>query len=94
MANRKMLKIGEASELLGVTPATLRAWERTGELLPARKSKAGTRCCLESDLLGVGNQSAPTVRYARVSTTKQKANLIDALTDDEAKPAAEQRSLL
>ena len=75
MANRKMLKIGEASELLVVTPATLRAWERTGELLPARKSKAGTRCYLESDLLGVGNQSAPTVRYARVSTAKQKADL-------------------
>ena len=49
---------------------------------------------MESNLLGVGNQSAPTVRYARVSTTKQKANLMDALTDDEAKPAAEQRSLL
>ena len=75
MANQKMLKIGEASELLGVTPATLRAWERTGELLPARKSRAGTRCYLESDLLGVGNQSAPTICYARVSTTKQKADL-------------------
>ena len=74
MANWKMLKIGEASELLGVTPATLRARERTGELLPARKSRAGTRRYLESDLLGVGNQSAPTVRYARVSTTKQKAD--------------------
>ncbi len=30
-------------ELLGTTPDTLRKWESTGELLPKRKTKGGTR---------------------------------------------------
>ncbi len=39
---RKLVKIGEAAALIGSTPATLRKWEATGELLPARKTKGGT----------------------------------------------------
>jgi len=37
------VKIGEAAALIGSTLATLRKWEATGELLPARKTKGGTR---------------------------------------------------
>lgn len=74
--NDKMIKVGAASEMLGVSPQTLRKWESTGELLPARKSKSGTRYYLISDILGVGNQSAPTICYARVSTSRQREDLI------------------
>ncbi len=37
------VKIGEAARLLGTKPDTLRKWESTGELLPHRKTKGGTR---------------------------------------------------
>jgi DNA-binding transcriptional MerR regulator len=42
MENR-LIKIGEAAKLLGATPDTLRKWEASGELIPARKTKGGTR---------------------------------------------------
>lgn len=48
---RKLVKIGEAAAMIGSTPATLRKWESTGELLPARKTKEGTRYYDVADLL-------------------------------------------
>jgi len=39
----RMIKIGKAAEILGVSIQTLHKWEETGELVPDRKSKAGTR---------------------------------------------------
>lgn len=39
----KLVKIGKAAEILGCSVDTLRRWERTGELLPTRKSAGGTR---------------------------------------------------
>jgi predicted site-specific integrase-resolvase len=50
-------------------------WEATGELLPARKTKGGTRCYAVCDLLGLSNADAPTVGNARVSSDDQKADL-------------------
>ena len=70
-----MVKIGVAADLLGTTPRTLRQWEETGELLPARKTRGGTRYYLMSDLLGAANESAPTIGYARVSGQRQKDDL-------------------
>ncbi len=70
----RLVKIGEAARLLGTKPVTLRKWERTGELLPARKSRAGTRYYAVSDLLGVANEAAPTLCHARVSRHAQKAD--------------------
>ncbi len=70
-----MVKIGAAAEMLGTTPRTLRQWEETGELLPARKTKGGTRYYLMADLLGMANESAPTIGYARVSGQRQKDDL-------------------
>jgi putative resolvase len=72
---KKLVKIGEAAALIGSTPATLRKWEETGELLPARKTKGGTRYYSVSDLLALGDVDALTVCYARVSSHDQKANL-------------------
>jgi putative resolvase len=72
---KRLVKIGEAAALLGVAIPTLRKWEATGELLPTRKTKGGTRYYAVSDLLGLGDADAPTVCYARVSSHDQKADL-------------------
>ena len=60
---KRLVKIGEAARLLGTEPATLRKWEKTGELLPARKTKGGTRYYNVAELLGLNNESAPTLSY-------------------------------
>lgn len=40
---KRYLKIGAAAELLGVAISTMRKWEVSGELIPARKTAGGTR---------------------------------------------------
>ena len=60
--------------MLGTKPVTLRKWERSGELLPVRKSRVGTRDHAVSDLLGVANEAAPTLCHARVSRPDRKAD--------------------
>jgi putative resolvase len=72
---KRLVKIGEASALLGVTPQTLRKWEETGELLPERRSKTGTRYYDVNKLAGINNEGQPTVCYARVSSHDQKEDL-------------------
>jgi len=72
---KRLVKIGEAAKLIGSTPGTLRKWEFSGELLPARKTKGGTRYYSVADLLSLGDQDAPTVCYARVSSQDQKDDL-------------------
>ena len=72
---KRLVKIGEASALLGVTPQTLRKWEETGELLPERRSKTGTRYYDINKLAGINNEGQPTVCYARVSSHDQKEDL-------------------
>ena len=73
--NTGLVKIGAAAELLGTSPSQLRKWERTGELLPARKTRGGTRYYSMADLLGLSNEAAPTICYARVSSYDQKGDL-------------------
>ena len=74
MSNR-LVKIGAAAQILGTTPGQLRKWEKTGELLPTRRTRGGTRYYAVSDLSGITNETAPTVCYARVSSYDQKADL-------------------
>ena len=71
----RLIKIGEAAKLLGVTVQTLRKWEASGELLPERKSESGTRYYDPNKLLGTSTSSAVTIGYARVSSHDQKADL-------------------
>jgi predicted site-specific integrase-resolvase len=71
----RLVKIGTAAELLGVSIETLRKWEATGELIPDRKSRGGTRFYDSSKLLALGDADSPTVCYARVSSHDQKADL-------------------
>lgn len=74
MSNR-FVKIGVAAELLGVSIDTLRKWEQTGELVPDRKSRGGTRFYDSSKLLALGDSETPTICYARVSSHDQKSDL-------------------
>jgi len=69
------VKIGQAAKLLGTVPGVLRKWEETGELIPARKTKGGTRYYNASELLGLDTSDHPTVGYARVSSHSQKEDL-------------------
>jgi len=72
----RLIKIGEAATLLGVSVQTLRKWERTGELTPDRKSQGGTRYYDMDRLLGQrGVETDLTVAYARVSRHDQKDDL-------------------
>ena len=72
---QRLVKIGEAAKVLGSSVAQLRKWEATGDLMPARRTKGGTRYYAISDLLGVKNGDSPTVCYARVSSHDQKSDL-------------------
>ena len=72
---KKLVKIGTASKILGTIPATLRAWEKNGELMPFRKTAGGTRYYSVSDLLSLNTSDVPTVCYARVSSHDQKKDL-------------------
>lgn len=72
---KRLVKIGEASRLLGISPGTLRKWELSGEITPARKSKGGTRYYAIEDLAGLNTSELPTLAYARVSSHDQKADL-------------------
>ena len=54
---KRLIRIGEAAALMGVSVQTMRKWERTGELRPTRKSQSGTRYYDRLDLLDVRNES-------------------------------------
>jgi len=72
----RLIKIGEAARLLGVSVQTLRKWERKGELVPDRKSEGGTRYYDRDHLLGRRNTEADlTIAYAGVSSHDQKDDL-------------------
>lgn len=72
---KRLVKIGEAARMLGTSPGTLRKWEASGEITPARKSKGGTRYYAVEDLVGLNASELPTLAYARVSSHDQKADL-------------------
>lgn len=65
-----LVKIGKAAEMLGVTPQTLLAWDRSGELVPDRRSSGGTRYYDVGKVMGLGNEDMPTIG------TKRRTELI------------------
>jgi predicted site-specific integrase-resolvase len=72
----RYIKIGEAAKLLGVTPQTVRRWEREGQVVPVRRSEGGTRYYDLNQLLGLKElETDLTVAYARVSSRDQKEDL-------------------
>src|SRR5437879_6520315 len=74
--SKRLVKIGEAARLLGASVVSLRKWEATGELLPARKTKGGTRYYDVAALMESNTSEAPTICYARVSSHDQKEDLV------------------
>lgn len=51
------LTIGEAAEVLGVSTATLRNWDRNGKLRPRRHPQNGYRIYLHEDLTAALNSA-------------------------------------
>jgi excisionase family DNA binding protein len=70
-----MLSIQEAAELLGVTPKTLRLWEKEGKIKSIR-TEGGHRRYAVSDLIGTKKENPLTIAYARVSSHDQKEDLV------------------
>ena len=69
-----MISMKEAAKLLGVTPKTLRTWEKDGKIKSTRTA-GGHRRYNVTDLIGNKKEGSVTVAYARVSTGEQKADL-------------------
>lgn len=69
-----MITIREASKLLGVTPKTLRLWEKEGKII-SHRNEGGHRRYNISDLLKGTKDNAITIAYARVSSNDQKEDL-------------------
>ena len=70
-----MYRIGDAARFLGVSPSTLRRWDREGKLKSVRVGR--DRLYPESLLLRVLGQESPNAVaiYARVSSHDQKKDL-------------------
>jgi len=72
----RFVKVGEAAKILGVTAQTLRRWERSGQLVPDKKTAGKTRYYNIDRLLGVNSkESTLTYAYAGVSSHDQKQDL-------------------
>jgi putative resolvase len=69
-----MITINEAAKILGVTPKTLRLWEKEGKIT-SHKTDGGHRRYNLQELLGGKKEKLLTVAYARVSSHDQKADL-------------------
>jgi excisionase family DNA binding protein len=69
-----MITIQEASKILGVTPKTLRLWEKEGKI-QSFKTDGGHRRYQLADLLSGTKNTDLTVAYARVSSHDQKNDL-------------------
>ena len=75
----KYYTINQFSEILGVTPQTLRNWDRSGKLPPHHTSGNGYRYYSHEQLNQVmnikPNLDRITIGYCRVSSNKQKDDL-------------------
>lgn len=75
VAAPRLVRIGEAARMLGVSVQGMREWHRTGELVPARITRGGTRYYALEQLTDPGKMAGRTVAYARVSSRDQRADL-------------------
>ena|SRR5271156_65111 len=75
----KFFSIQEAARALGVSPQTLRRWERNKKIAPSHRTAGGQRRYAVAQLQPIdhGNKTydRPTVAYARVSSHDQKEDL-------------------
>lgn len=72
-----MYTINKFAKLLGITPQTLRNWDKSGKLKPVHTSSNGYRYYSEEQLqeLNGSNKEKIVVGYCRVSSNKQKDDL-------------------
>lgn len=77
--SRKMVSILEAAQFLGVSPQTLRRWEREGRLVPDERTAGGRRrydlARLRPEQFHAPEVARQTIAYARVSSHDQKDDL-------------------
>jgi putative resolvase len=75
----KLITIQEAAAILGVSPQTLRRWEREGRGIPFQKTAGGQRrydlAKLHSQDVSSQEKKHLTLAYARVSSHDQKEDL-------------------
>ena len=75
------MRIGEAARMIGVSPFTLRRWEKVGKIQSVERSPGGQRLYDLAELADIARSRPPTgldrstLCYARVSTTGQRADL-------------------
>ncbi|PSR20963.1 MAG: IS607 family transposase [Sulfobacillus acidophilus] len=76
---RNLVNIRDAAQFLGVTPTTLRRWEREGRLLPDVRTPGGERrydlSRSQSMVQHSKSRDRKTVAYARVSRHDQQEEL-------------------
>lgn len=77
------LSIHKVAIILGVTPQTLRKWDESGYFVPAQRRSNGYRYYtkqqveeLSEKLNTVKNKNRKNIGYCRVSTSKQKDDLM------------------
>lgn len=75
----KFFSIQDAAKFLGVSPQTLRRWERKKKISPAHRTQGGQRRYSAAQLKPFDfcdkTTDRPTVAYARVSSHDQKEDL-------------------
>ena len=73
------LSIQDAAKLFGVSPQTLRRWERKKKIAPAYRTQGGQRRYSAAQLKPFDfcdkTTDRPTIAYARVSSHDQKEDL-------------------
>jgi excisionase family DNA binding protein len=74
---KRLLSIGEAAKVLGVSITTLRRWEKEGKLMSEPTNSSHRRYDLAKLKPDTFHQEATrkTIAYARVSSSDQKADL-------------------
>jgi putative resolvase len=76
----KLLTIREAANLLGVSPQTIRRWEREGKGIVCQRTPGKQRrydvSLLRPQRRLIKQQNRPTLAYARVSSHDQKEDLL------------------
>lgn len=80
--------INQVTKILGVSAQTLRNWDKKGTLAPHHKSASGYRYYAKEDIdrmLGIPseNLNRVTIGYCRVSSNKQKDDLIRQIQNME-----------
>lgn len=75
----KFYSVGKFAELIGVSPQTLREWEKNGKLLPHHKTDTGYRYYSEEQyntfIHSNPRKDRMVIGYCRVSTPAQKDDL-------------------